>query len=147
MMMDAKALGEAIREVAAQQGARLTYLFGSHASGAARADSDVDVAVLLSETSADQRFEARLAFIGALTARLRTDAVDVVLLNEAPPALAFEVLKRGRLLHAVTDLERIEFQVRTVRAYEDTAPLRRLLAAALNRRLRSGRFGQPVARR
>ena len=72
------------------------------------------------------------------------DDVDAVVLNEAPPLLAFEVLDRGRILYDPDDRRRVEFQVKTLREYRDTAPLRRMLAEALARRLREGTFGKPV---
>jgi predicted nucleotidyltransferase len=128
-----------------RHGVRLAYLFGSQAAGRARADSDVDVAVLLRpDLSDDARFETRLALIGELGQLLRTDNVDLVVLNEAPPLLAYEVLHKGRVLYCADERERIEFQVRTLREYEDTEPLRRALDSALVERIRTGRFGKPV---
>ena len=130
---------------------RLAYLFGSQATGRARADSDVDVAVLADERlSNDERFQLRLDLIGAVGQALRTDAVDVVLLNDASPVLAYEVLRNGTLLYCASEEERIGYQVRALLQLEDTAPLRRLLTEAQRERLRTGRFGRapvPKARR
>lgn len=124
---------------------RLAYLFGSHAAGRARADSDIDVAVLLDGSlSAEERFEERMHLIGELQTLFRTDDVDIVILNEAAPLLAFEVLRNGKLLYCVDPNDRVEFQVRTVREYEDTAPLRKLLAEKLEQRIRAGTFGKPI---
>ena len=70
--------------------------------------------------------------------------MDLVILNEAPPLLAYETLRHGILLYCADAQTRIEFQVRTLRAYEDTMPLRRVLSEAMVARLKAGTFGQPV---
>ena len=73
-----------------------------------------------------------------------TDHVDVVVLNEASPLLAYEVLRNGMLFYCSNDDTRVDFQVRTLCAYEDTAPLRNLLTEAMVERLKAGTFGKPV---
>jgi uncharacterized protein len=72
------------------------YLFGSHALGLAQAHSDIDVAVY-----ADQRALATsgYGYAAELTAflmqQLGTNAIDVVVLNHAPPLLYHRVLRDG----------------------------------------------------
>ena len=76
------------------------YLFGSRAHGAARPDSDVDVAVYVDAARADAGpfgYEADLT--AHLMTALGTNAVDVVVLNRAAPLLYHRVLRDGvRLL-------------------------------------------------
>jgi predicted nucleotidyltransferase len=48
------------------------------------------------------------------------------------------------LLYCADARTRIEFQVRTLRAYEDTIPLRRILSEAMVARLKAGTFGKPM---
>ena len=76
------------------------YLFGSHARGQARPDSDVDVAVYVDEAAADEgHWGYRAELATDLMAALGTDDVDVVVLNEAPILLYHRVLRDGvRLL-------------------------------------------------
>ena len=72
------------------------YLFGSHARGQARPDSDIDVAVYIDEERAedgDWGYRAELAT--ALMAALGEDDVDVVVLNRAPVLLYHRVLRDG----------------------------------------------------
>ena len=76
------------------------YLFGSHARGDAHHQSDVDVAVYIDDARADGGL---FGYQAALTTRLMdalgTNAVDVVVLNRAPPLLYHRVLRDGvRLL-------------------------------------------------
>ena len=75
------------------------YLFGSHAAERAHRESDVDVAVLLRHSALDSaaaRFEERLRLIGLLSQALRTSAVDVVVLNDAPPLLGRRIVTEGQ---------------------------------------------------
>lgn len=143
--MDLNALRPQLEGVFAQRPVRLAYLFGSQVKGRAHADSDVDVAVLLNESlTADERFAERLTLIGALSRLFRTDNVDVAILNEASPLLCYNVLRDGVLLYCADESARVAFQVRALRTYEDTAPLRRMLAEAMERRIRAGTFGKPA---
>jgi predicted nucleotidyltransferase len=73
------------------------YLFGSHASGRAHRESDVDIGVLLDWNrypSAVTRFDLRLRLAGELPSVLRLPA-DVVILNDAPPGLGRAVVTDG----------------------------------------------------
>ncbi len=140
-----KALAPRLQHLFLQHRLPLAYLFGSQAAGLTHAESDVDVAVLLNESlTADERFAARLTLIGELSRIFRTDNVDVVILNDAPPLLAYEVLRGGVLLYSADERVRVEFQVHTLRSYEDTEPLRCILAEALADRIKAGTFGKPV---
>lgn len=117
------------------------YLFGSRAGRSAGPRSDVDLAVVLrGTTTADARWRKRLALIGDATQRLRTDAVDVVVLEDAPIVLAHRVLARGRLLGETDPHRRRAVAEHVMRRYLDEAPLRAVLDAALTRRIREGHF-------
>ena len=117
------------------------YLFGSRAAGRAAPRSDVDLAVVLSETmTPDARWQKRLALIGHASHLLRTDAVDVVVLEDAPIVLAHRVLSRGRLIGEADPHRRRAAAEQVMRRYLDEAPLRAVLDAALTHRIREGRF-------
>ncbi|OLC52258.1 MAG: hypothetical protein AUH43_00485 [Acidobacteria bacterium 13_1_40CM_65_14] len=80
-------------------GVTAAYLFGSHAEGRAHRESDIDVAVLLDRArypDEPSRFEVRLRLIGALGGALKSNHVDLVVLNDAPPSLARAIITRGR---------------------------------------------------
>lgn len=75
------------------------YLFGSHSSGRAHRESDVDVAVLLAwdrYPTRRQRFEERVRLCAELISALGCNEVDVVVLNDAPPLLGAKIVTRGR---------------------------------------------------
>ena len=72
------------------------YVFGGMGAGRPTPLSDVDVAVYLAE-GADP-LGTRLEVVAKVTAHLRTDEVDVVVLNSAPAALLGRILATRRLL-------------------------------------------------
>ena len=75
------------------------YLFGSHAMGGAHRESDVDIGVLLDRRvhpRPQDRFEVRLRLIAHISQVLRTDRVDLVVLDDAPPHLARRVMLEGQ---------------------------------------------------
>lgn len=119
------------------------YLFGSRAGGAPGPRSDVDLAVIFrGELVASARWRKRLDLIGDACARLGTDAVDVVVLEDVPALLGHRVLARGRLLCERDPRRRVQVAERIMRQYLDEAHLRAVLDAGLGRRLREGSFGR-----
>lgn len=101
---------------------RLAYLFGSVASGTARDTSDVDIAVLLApgvDTGTMDRLIAALESVSVRT-------VDLVDLAAAPPLLAHEIIKNGKLILSRDEDERVAFVTRAVARYLDTAQLRKV---------------------
>ena len=74
------------------------YLFGSHANDRAHRESDIDIAVLLDRralASKRERFEARLKLTSPLAAAPGTGAIDIVVLNDAPPHLTRRIMTEG----------------------------------------------------
>ncbi|HWP62153.1 MAG TPA: nucleotidyltransferase domain-containing protein [Candidatus Binatia bacterium] len=99
--LDEGRLTAAIERAAAFAGAPVVaaYLFGSHSERRAHRESGIDLAVLLDRERAasdGDRFEFRVRLTSALIAELRTNAVDLVVLNDAPPGLASRIVTRGR---------------------------------------------------
>lgn len=98
---------------------RIAYLFGSHARGEAGPRSDIDVAVLFGRRfSGKEMFRMQLELISEISGALGTDKVDVVVLNDAPLLLKYNVIKDGVVL-ASSEKERVDFEVRTMQEYLD----------------------------
>jgi uncharacterized protein len=118
-----------------REGVISAYLFGSHATGHAHRESDVDVAVLLDRRvfpSVRYRFEARIALIGELAAALRTDGVDLVVLNEAPPHLVRRIMTDGiRILCLDAEADHAARRTALLRAADLEPFLRRVRATKL----------------
>lgn len=114
------------------------YLFGSHARGAAHAESDVDVAVLLDREHLPHR-DARSRF----ALRLNTDLisathcndVDVVVLGDVSPELADHAIDAGIRVFCRDEEADFRFALQTRIQHIDLMPFlrrtRRLKAEAL----------------
>lgn len=91
------------------------YVFGSVAAGLARADSDVDLAVLC----AAPLDATRLAELREkLAAALRRD-VDLIDLAAAPTVLQMQIVGEGRLIAAPDKTAAGLFELRVLRDYRD----------------------------
>lgn len=85
-----------------EPGVIAAYLYRSHAEGRAHRESDVDVAVLLDRAihaTDAARFEARLDLIARVAAALRTNEIDLIVLNDVPATLARKVLWDGQRVY------------------------------------------------
>jgi predicted nucleotidyltransferase len=110
---------------------KLAVLFGSQARGKARPRSDVDLGILLDPYSAELRFQVE-ARLGRSAGR----PVDVVLLDDAPPLLRFEIAREGKLLFQREDHLWTDFKTKAMVDWWDWAPTHRMIAAGVIRHLR-----------
>ena len=104
----------------------LAYLFGSEAKGTANRESDIDIAVLLSDQIPQAEYGQRVVDLNTeLIGIFQRDAIDVALLNTAPPLLAFQVVRHGVVIY--DPLHRyVSFYIDAFNQYADTQPLRDL---------------------
>ena len=121
-----------VPELCRRHGARLCYLFGSLASRAPRPRpaGDVDLAVLGGPDT--DLWALRLDLGDALG----TERIDVVDLARASEVTRFEIIRTGRLLHAVDEASENAFELRTLAEYKDRAIPRRRRAQWLRESLR-----------
>jgi uncharacterized protein len=120
----------------------VAYLFGSHAREKPTPISDVDFAVLLSEAVPFGSYlDYRITLMQELTRIFRSDEVQVVILNQVPPLLAYKVVVEGKLLVCRDEVARLRFRTDATRRYLDTKALRRIQDTATARRIREARFG------
>ena len=117
-----------LKQLFAAHGVVLAYLFGSQAEGKAGPLSDVDIAVLLgSQTDRERWFQVQLDLMGELMDLFHRNNVDVVILNEATPLLAYQVIRHGQVVYEdETSRPAVDFAAYAISRYADTAPLRRL---------------------
>src|SRR4051812_12641573 len=84
------------------RGVTAAYLFGSHAEGGVHRESDIDVAVLLDRVvfpREQKRAEQQIVLGSELIGALHHNEIDVVILNDAPPLFAREIVRRGRVVY------------------------------------------------
>ncbi len=105
-------------QVALKQHDKITFalLFGSSKDGRLIKDNaDIDIALYLSDKpSADMLAE----IVGLCQDAIKYDAIDLVVLNDADPILAFEALS-GSLLVCNNEEAYLRFFSLTCRQYED----------------------------
>lgn len=77
------------------------YLFGSQAEARAHRESDLDLGLLFDREvhrTRKDRFDVALRIAADLRADLGIDAIDLVVLNDAPPLLGRRVVTEGQRL-------------------------------------------------
>lgn len=97
------------------------YAFGSRARGEAGPRSDFDFAVLI-EGSVSLAEEARLG--ADLAETIGREDLDLIILNQAPPLLRYEVVAAGCRLFARDEATADRFEEAAARECFDTAHLR-----------------------
>jgi len=95
----------------------VAYLFGSYAKKTGTADSDIDIAVLLSETP-KKTLEYYLHLVNELS-KILGNEVDLIILNASPPLLKHQVIKHGKIVYSRDEGERITFEARAESEYLD----------------------------
>ncbi|GBE55022.1 nucleotidyltransferase domain protein [archaeon BMS3Bbin15] len=99
---------------------KLAYLFGSVARGEEGKLSDVDVAVLLDDSlDKKERFDLQLELISGITEILKTDGVDLVIINDAPLSLNYEIIKANYPIFVRDEAEKIDFEHGVLSRYLD----------------------------
>jgi predicted nucleotidyltransferase len=109
---------EALRKIfKSEEKILVAYLFGSHAKKLNTPISDVDIAILLSETPKNL-FEYYLYMVNKLSG-IVGDNLDLIILNTAPPMLKHQIIKYGKIIYTRDEKERIKFEARAESEYLD----------------------------
>ena len=120
------------------------YLFGSYAADRATPLSDVDLAILLEQAvPREDYFKYRLNYMAEFSSLLGAEKVDVIVLNDATPDLAYNIVKDGQLLFKHPDKrgQLVTFIARMYDRYFDYLPVKKIFSAALIQRIKEGKFG------
>ena len=98
----------------------LAYLFGSAAKNKAGVLSDIDIGIYLSAGMAKaQRNQKRLELIAKLTTVLKNDKIDLLIINDTPPVLNFEIIKPNVLVLARDHDLKLDVEQRIMSRYLD----------------------------
>lgn len=119
------------------------YLFGSRATGKSGPLSDIDIGVLLNTDHVRPKdlFRTRLNLITQAMETCGRSNVDLVLLNEAGPLLAYEVVHDGKLAYERNRQRRVSYEADTLRRYFDFQPFFHTIRQYLKKHLREGTYG------
>ncbi len=113
------------------------YLFGSRAEGRARADSDVDLGVILRPgASPPDKLDVLTVLV-----KVGYENVDLVFLDPADIrdiVLWFEVVRHNRVVYATEDFDRGTLFSRIVRMYWDFLPILEIQRRAYKERILHG---------
>lgn len=93
------------------------YLFGGLARGRVSPLSDVDIAIYMVDGA--DIVQEKLVILGKLNELLKTDEVDLVVLNTAPLPLAARVIKNKIILVDKMPFKRHAFESLIIREYFD----------------------------
>jgi uncharacterized protein len=97
------------------------YLFGSRAKGEESKLSDIDIAILADEEilSVNSSYRYKAEVITDLIGILKTDKIDLVILNESPLSLSFRVIQSGIILCSKDEVRRVRFESKIMSLYFD----------------------------
>lgn len=119
-MKKAHACKKLIEFLSEQKHIRFAYLFGSVARGKEGKLSDFDLAVYLDESlDKGEMFDLQLKLISDITLILKTDKVDLVVMNDAPLLLNYEIIKANCPLFVKDREEKIDFEHKVLSVYLD----------------------------
>ncbi|WP_440954994.1 type VII toxin-antitoxin system MntA family adenylyltransferase antitoxin [Methanosarcina sp. Mfa9] len=97
----------------------VAYLFGSVVRREANGLSDIDIAVLFDENIIEKEaFDLQMELIGELGLLLKTNNIDLVVLNESPLLLSYNVIRDGIILKS-DERKRVLFETRIMSKYLD----------------------------
>ena len=98
----------------------VVYLFGSHAHGTNTVTSDIDLAVLFNPSiKASDRKSLTYNYSSDLCRLLHLDDLDLINLNDAPPALKFSAIEKRQIICEKPNLSRVPFESSTMSYYQD----------------------------
>lgn len=119
-------LSPEFRRILQKLGVSAVYLFGSRASGQAGPLSDYDFGILLNNTVSEKKYLGKkLGLMAKFSAYLRNPGVEIVLINEAPPLLAMNIIDGGHLLFETNPSFRVAFETKITMQYLDRLPYER----------------------
>ena len=110
------------------------YLFGSHATGTVRKDSDLDLAVVPRSGAAREK---KLEILTDL-ARIGFDDIDLVFLDTGDMVLKYEAVRHNRLVYQAADFDRGTMYSNVVRQYLDLKPYLDVQRRAYRERILGG---------
>ncbi|MGC8977463.1 MAG: type VII toxin-antitoxin system MntA family adenylyltransferase antitoxin [Candidatus Ratteibacteria bacterium] len=115
------------------------YIFGGYGKGKVSPLSDFDIGIYIEENL--DTFEKKIYLNSVITSILKTDEVDIVILNNAPCVLVYNILKTGKLLFSKDEKKRIGFVVKNINEYFEMQYYLKIFREDMFKRIEEGRYG------
>ncbi|MCP2520369.1 nucleotidyltransferase domain-containing protein [Candidatus Aminicenantes bacterium AC-335-B20] len=115
------------------------YIFGSYGKGKISPLSDIDIGIYIEPQN--KIWDRKLELLTLISEVLKTDEIDLVILNEATPFLIYSVLNTGKLLFSKDEIKRISFLVKKLKEFLDFGYHRLKMWEGMKKRIKEGRFG------
>jgi predicted nucleotidyltransferase len=127
-------------ELAKKPEIKLAYLIGSAARGSLRADSDLDIVLVVDSDYLEKVDFGSLYLTLSRTVNHPNLDLRMAALKKTDPLFLFNVIG-GELLYSRDEKERVNFEAKTMIYYYDTQHLRNIFHHYLNQRLEKGEYG------
>lgn len=98
---------------------QLIYLHGSLLQGFEREDSDADLAVIIDEDKEKDIIRHQLMYSEFIELRFKKREVDLKIINTAPLAFKYSVIKKGEIIFSRSEEFRVDFEVEITKEYLD----------------------------
>ena len=110
-----------------EQQVRVTYLHGSHASGKADAESDIDIAVSFAgNIPDDEAYQKKSMLTEDLYDLFGREDIEVVNVESINPVLMMAVARDGRVLYEKYPNQFFKWQIFAGRIFRDTEWVRKM---------------------
>ncbi|MBN2091296.1 nucleotidyltransferase domain-containing protein, partial [candidate division KSB1 bacterium] len=96
------------------------YLFGSQVEGEVYPESDIDIGIYFyPDTSKTIRIDSKLLLINEIGAILKSYAIDLVVLNDVPIFLQYEIIQANSYLYIADDSKRVDYEIMVMSIFLD----------------------------
>jgi len=123
MKLNQKTVKKIIKYFSKKPEVATVYLYGSYARGDAKIDSDIDLAVLVTDTRKYKGSGIPQVVFALDLSKITGKKVEVQDLTACSVEFAHRVLSEGKLLTSNNEKDRVNFQTSTVRKYFDLKPI------------------------
>ncbi len=95
-------------------------LFGSIAKGNRKPLSDIDLALLFKKDVKKEKYpNIEFLVFNIISSTLKTEEFDLIILNNAPPKISYNILKEGKILFVKDKISFIDFKENIIKYYLD----------------------------
>lgn len=130
-----------IQYFSTRQDIAFAYLFGSYGVGKETPMSDVDIADFMNvNVPKSQYFDIKLELMANIAQILKTDEVDVIILNQADMIFAYHIVSSRKTLFEKDAAVRVEYEVRVLDRYFNSEPIRKIQLEYFKKHVEEGKI-------